>query len=724
MNQLRAHVIDLVSRPRWGAACVESLSKIGIAASIFPAVDGPGGQRTDLEVDEDVFIQNMKGRRPTAGEIGCFASYRALAKDAISGKLAPAHQMLPDWWLVFEDDAVPVGDISAVSIFALALKADSQGINYINLYPGIRARRATDEPTRLEIKSGKEIRSHAQLFHRSALLAMTNWTMRVPIDVALSRSDAISYGVIWGRSYFSHRKLGAGIESISSERLALEKQTAMADPLGLNVRAAKKWAIEVTKPVSVVTICHNRIDHLEAALFSWVNHPAVEECIIVDWASDKPVHQSPVVMRGIKEGKVRVIRMVSDEIFNVGQAVNLGLSYVTKDIVAKMDCDIVWHDYCVATEIVRDISAGKYGLVRLPVIEGQIGSFFASRTALLSVKGFREDLRGYGWEDMDIFKRLGGVPSMVLTKTSMFAGHIPHGDERCPVLDHFLFKNKKESNLANERRLKHAEITDRRTYTTLADNDGVVTVEMDGRTVCGPLMDVSHWDKLFSPYRGLKTNAIPNHGNVGDHLIWRATLDIYALYDISVEVDGNVDIHMWPGGGSMGDMYPACIAARETIAGKSIADGRPVVSLPQSYNTTDTTLPATARLTVRETESLRYAPGAEIFHDLALSLRAVAFLPKRKDEVGYFFRADKESLVDKPATNLGDPVNFSMCVEDYLRLAASYREIHTDRLHFAIACLLVGTDVTLYPNSYHKNKAVFEYSLKALGCKLATNDNS
>lgn len=44
----------------------------------------------------------------------------------------------------------------------------------------------------------------------------------------------------------------------------------------------------------------------------------------------------------------------------------------------------------------------------------------------------------------------------------------------------------------------------------------------------------------------------------------------------------------------------------------------------------------------------------------------------------------------------------------------------TDRLHFAIAGLHAGRDVTLLANDYHKNKSMHETWLADLGCRFAT----
>jgi hypothetical protein len=45
-----------------------------------------------------------------------------------------------------------------------------------------------------------------------------------------------------------------------------------------------------------------------------------------------------------------------------------------------------------------------------------------------------------------------------------------------------------------------------------------------------------------------------------------------------------------------------------------------------------------------------------------------------------------------------------------------FEHIVTDRLHFAIAGLMTGRDVSLLPNGYHKNRSMYETWLEDLGC--------
>jgi len=47
----------------------------------------------------------------------------------------------------------------------------------------------------------------------------------------------------------------------------------------------------------------------------------------------------------------------------------------------------------------------------------------------------------------------------------------------------------------------------------------------------------------------------------------------------------------------------------------------------------------------------------------------------------------------------------------FVNLIEGSRMVFTDRLHVAILAVILGKDTILYPNSYYKNKGVYEFSL-------------
>ena len=109
-----------------------------------------------------------------------------------------------------------------------------------------------------------------------------------------------------------------------------------------------------------------------------------------------------------------------------------------------------------------------------------------------------------------------------------------------------------------------------------------------------------------------------------------------------------------------------------------------------------------------------------IDHDTALNLHAqdlMKHVPKGK-HVLYAIRQDKEQSDFKRINLLSlwvDPISYCKTFEDWVNLHANSKKIVTNRLHSSILGMILGKEVTLLPNSYHKNRSVWEYSLKDRG---------
>ncbi len=107
-------------------------------------------------------------------------------------------------------------------------------------------------------------------------------------------------------------------------------------------------------------------------------------------------------------------------------------------------------------------------------------------------------------------------------------------------------------------------------------------------------------------------------------------------------------------------------------------------------------------------------------HDTALNLQAQDFDPshiKQKYSL-YAIRVDKEmnskQKIDMFSSRL-DPVRCCRSFEEWFLLHARAKDIVTDRLHSSILGSILGKRTTLMPNSYHKNRSVWEFSLESRG---------
>jgi len=231
------------------------------------------------------------------------------------------------------------------------------------------------------------------------------------------------------------------------------------------------------------------------------------------------------------------------------------------------------------------------------------------------------------------------------------------------------------------------------------------------------LLPASAFAHVFEPLVGRRVGYVRPIGNVGDHLIELAMMQLFGEFGVrwatwEPGTKTSFDVLVFGGGGSMGDLYPVNHAIRTA----ALATGIPLTILPQSFTAAEDR--PFARVYVRERHSQRlYCPGGILAPDLALGLEWPAPAPPTRD-FGLLLRRDCERRGRKPS-RWGDPTRICRTPAEYLTLAASYRRIVTDRLHFAIAGLHAGRDVTLVANNYFKNRSMHETWLEPLGCRFA-----
>ena len=240
------------------------------------------------------------------------------------------------------------------------------------------------------------------------------------------------------------------------------------------------------------------------------------------------------------------------------------------------------------------------------------------------------------------------------------------------------------------------------------------------------LVDPSAWAAVFEPLRGKRIGYVQGRfGNAGDALIHYGTLRLLAWYGVNftilnpkpwraespLPVRKDVDEVLLFGGGNMG--APGSGRLRAGVRSWPV----PMTLLPQSWRAPEDA--PYARVFARERVSLRLCPGAEWAPDLGLAYEAhPAGHPV--EDCGLFLRKDEEALFAQVPSRGDPPAGLGrLDAAAYVARAARFRRIVTDRLHFAIAGLHLGREVVLLPNGYHKNRAVFECSLSALGCGWA-----
>lgn len=112
-------------------------------------------------------------------------------------------------------------------------------------------------------------------------------------------------------------------------------------------------------------------------------------------------------------------------------------------------------------------------------------------------------------------------------------------------------------------------------------------------------------------------------------------------------------------------------------------------------------------------------------HDTALQLDRTDLLGTqpvrpRYDLLGLRFDPEQPSD-DIPSNHFPgvrlDPARFAKTFDHWVRIHALSRSIITNRTHSAILSAILGVPATMLPGSYHKNRSIWEYSLRARGVK-------
>ena len=241
-----------------------------------------------------------------------------------------------------------------------------------------------------------------------------------------------------------------------------------------------------------------------------------------------------------------------------------------------------------------------------------------------------------------------------------------------------------------------------------------------------PLLPFSCFESVFSRFSGKKIGFIQMDGNVGDQLINLATTKLFIRFQINYSLVSELELKeptslsqydelVISGGGNMGSKYPICQEQRKF----ALKSGLPITILPQSFTDSHEDISGFKRVYVRENASFKlckkydnvvYAP------DLALGLSDQYIMQPTLFSQGLFLREDMESTFMDTSQSIADPAKFLVTPWQYLSFASMFEEIITDRLHFAIAGLIMGRKVTLLPNSYFKNESMFITSLRQFGC--------
>lgn len=252
---------------------------------------------------------------------------------------------------------------------------------------------------------------------------------------------------------------------------------------------------------------------------------------------------------------------------------------------------------------------------------------------------------------------------------------------------------------------------------------------------------------LFSMLSDKRFVFMEPGGNFGDHLIWKGAKKVAQMAGInfqSVNYDEFMDLNLsseyvvyihggggfvpWWSGTPMKALKKAVnrhhgitIVGPQTFSTDRQFLKREVVDIlengrskkififardPISYSALKECLPSWVNL--------------DLDHDTALNLSSkdLGINPGSSGYTLCSIREDKEAYNIKNKEYFSvwvDPVKYCKSFEEWMKIHARAKKIVTNRLHSAMVGTILGKETVLLPNNYHKNRAVWQFSLKSRG---------
>jgi len=176
----------------------------------------------------------------------------------------------------------------------------------------------------------------------------------------------------------------------------------------------------VRSTTSVVCGVMDRQEHLLQVLPTWLACPGVDEVVLVDWSSRRPLE--------VDDPRVVVARARGQASWCASRCHNLGLSLATGDLIMRLDADdlldpvfFLSHPPAVSSFYYADLSR----IVRVDDVHLS-GVVLAPRSLFIEVGGYNERLLTYGCDDDDLVRRLSLCGALALPVDLSLVRHVAH----------------------------------------------------------------------------------------------------------------------------------------------------------------------------------------------------------------------------------------------------------------------------------------------------------
>lgn len=252
--------------------------------------------------------------------------------------------------------------------------------------------------------------------------------------------------------------LGQKRENISGTASSFDTCTWAAAASEPEQSSASPSELPVAR-VSAIVACCGRHAQLRRNLPFWLGVSGVDEVVIVDWSSTPPLrpavdHVLVALPSNTGPPHVMLARVDGEDSWVLSRAFNVGFRLASAALILKLDCDVQPRPSLILAHLpilarlaepptlatlARAAHPKNAVLRRNAFVAGDWrraasanemhlnGMFIAWAETLRLVGGFDERITTYGWDDSDLFSRLGDIAgAQRRTLNASLAEHVAH----------------------------------------------------------------------------------------------------------------------------------------------------------------------------------------------------------------------------------------------------------------------------------------------------------
>ena len=209
--------------------------------------------------------------------------------------------------------------------------------------------------------------------------------------------------------------------------------------------------IEETK-ISVIVTCMDRESHLLISLKSWLDLDIVDDVIVVDWCSKSKLYNNYEFKKILKNKKLTLLEVADQKYFSLSKSLNLATDFCKNEVILKVDADYIRLDESWLYDL--NIRNNKLSKENQDFVIHGSWQFNKELSGLClfnksNFSFYREELKGWGWEDLDMYKRMSekneSLIEIIFFNVERYVSHIPHPNK-------IRTENYQEKNLAKSNR--------------------------------------------------------------------------------------------------------------------------------------------------------------------------------------------------------------------------------------------------------------------------------